>query len=161
MRKNVFGRKFKRDTNERKGLFKSLISSLILKDSIKTTSEKAKAIKGDIDRLVNKAKKEEQHLRIQHLQKSLGKKVIEKLTKEIAPRLKDRTSGYTKIIKLGRRFSDNAEMVTMEWTNKSAQSLELLPRRQAGKAQSSTKVEKADKVEKAEKNETSKKGKKK
>ena len=118
MRKNVFGRQFSRDTNQRKSLFKSLISSLILQESIKTTLEKAKAIKGDVDKLVNKAKRGDVRLATQLLQRSIGIQAMEKMIKEIAPRLKDRTSGYTRIIKLGRRFSDNAAMVIMEWVVK-------------------------------------------
>ena len=115
MRKNVFGRQFSRDTNQRKALFKSLLSSLILDESIKTTLEKAKAIKGEIDKIVNKAKKGDNTLKVQLLQRSLGIDAMNKVIKDIAPRFKDRTSGYTRIIKLGRRFSDNAAMVVMEW----------------------------------------------
>lgn len=118
MRKNVFGRQFSRDTNERKSLFKSLISSLILDESIKTTLEKAKAIKGDVDKIVNKGKLGNERLKIQLLQKSLGKDAMNKIIHDIAPRFKDRSSGYTSIIKLGRRFSDNAAMVLMEWVVK-------------------------------------------
>jgi len=118
MRKNVFGRQFSRDTNERKSLFKSLISSLILDESIKTTLEKAKAIKGDVDKLINKAKKGNERLATQFLQRSIGIQAMEKVIKDLAPRLSDRTSGYTRIIKLGRRFSDNAPMAVMEWVVK-------------------------------------------
>ena len=115
MRKNVFGRHFKRDKNERRSLFKGLISSLILRERIKTTEEKAKAIKGEVDKIITKAKKGEalaRHL----LQKQLPKKEIEKLILEIAPRFNGRQGGYTRIIRIGRRRSDNAPMVLMEWT---------------------------------------------
>jgi len=86
-----------------------------LDESIKTTLEKAKAIKGEIDKIVNKAKKGDNTLKVQLLQRSLGIDAMNKVIKDIAPRFKDRTSGYTRIIKLGRRFSDNAAMVVMEW----------------------------------------------
>lgn len=118
MRKNVFGRQFSRDTNQRKSLFKSLISSLILDESIKTTMEKAKAIKGDADKVISMAKRGDEKLARQLLQRSLGTVEIEKVIKDLAPRLSGRTSGYTRIIKLGRRFSDNASMVVMEWVVK-------------------------------------------
>src|SRR3989338_4648822 len=118
MKKNVFGRQFSRDTNQRKALFKSLLSSLILDESIKTTLEKAKAIKGDIDKIVNKAKKGDITLKVQLLQRRLGILAMNKLIKDIAPRFKDRSSGYTRLIKLGRRFSDNADMALMEWVVK-------------------------------------------
>lgn len=114
MIKNVFGRKFKRDTNERKALFKGLISSLILDEKIQTTLEKAKAIKGDVDKIVNKAKKENNMARYL-LQPYLSSDTMQKIIIDIAPRFNDRNSGYTRINRLGRRFSDNAQMVLMEW----------------------------------------------
>jgi large subunit ribosomal protein L17 len=122
MRKNVFGRQFSRDTNQRKSLFKSLISALILQESIKTTLEKAKAIKGDVDKIINRAKRGNENLAVQLLQRSLGVQEMKKVIKDLAPRFKDRTSGYTRIVKLGRRFSDNAAMVAMEWVIKSQKS---------------------------------------
>lgn len=121
MRKNVFGRRFKRDTNERKALFKGLIQSLILDESIKTTLEKAKAIKGDVDKIVNKAKKGEKQA-LYLLQPILSPDALKKVVTDIAPRVSDRNSGYTKLTKLGRRFSDNAAMVLMEWAVKSQKS---------------------------------------
>lgn len=111
MRKNIFGRKFKRDINERKALFKGLISSLILKESIKTTEEKAKAIKGSIDKIITKAKKGGNLARF--LSSDISDEALKKLVNEVAPRFKERTSGYTKMAKLGRRFSDNASMVIL------------------------------------------------
>ena len=125
MRKNVFGRQFSRDTNQRKSLFKSLITSLILQESIKTTLEKAKAIKGDVDKIVNYAKKGDSTLKVQLLQRHLGIDAMNKVIKDIAPRFKDRESGYTSIIKLGRRFSDNAAMALMEWVVKEVESEKL------------------------------------
>ena len=59
MRKQIFGRRFKRDKNERKALFNGLISAMVLKGKIKTTEAKAKAIRSDLEKLVTKAKKEE------------------------------------------------------------------------------------------------------
>lgn len=118
MIKNVFGRKFSRDTNQRKALFKSLITALIFNESIKTTMAKAKAIKGDIDKIINKAKKKGNGLAVQLLQRRLGMEAINKVIKDISPRFTDRNSGYTRLTKLGRRFSDNADMVLMEWVVK-------------------------------------------
>jgi large subunit ribosomal protein L17 len=114
MRKNVFGRKFKRDKNERKALIKSLMSSLVLEGKIKTTEAKAKAIKGEVDKLITKARKETLLAR-RLLEKKLHPKAIEKLLKEVAPRFEERNGGYTRIIKLERRVGDNAQSVIMEW----------------------------------------------
>lgn len=115
MRKNIFGRKFKRDINERKALFKLLMSSLVLREKIKTTQAKAKAIKGEVDKLITKARKEKVLAR-KLLSSHLTPNAIDKLLSEIAPRFKERHGGYTRIVKTGRRLSDGARMVLMEWT---------------------------------------------
>jgi len=117
MKKNVFGRRLKRDIKERKALFKSLISSLVLKERIKTTEAKAKAIKGDVDKLITKVKKNENFAR-RFLTKSLSPVALEKLIRKVVPRFKNRKSGYTRIIRLGKRVSDHAPMVIMEWVEK-------------------------------------------
>jgi len=119
MKKNIFGRKLKRDKNERTALFKSLISSLVLNEKIKTTESKAKAIKSEIDKLVTKAKKGGNSAR-NVLQKSLSQPAVEKIIKEIGPRFSKRSGGYTKIIKLGKRFGDDAPTVILEWSETAA-----------------------------------------
>lgn len=113
MKKNVFGRQFKRDKNERTALFKGLMSALIINGRIKTTQQKAKAIKGEIEKLVTKSKKGEASRRL--LQKVLAPNLVDKLIKEIGPRFYKRPGGYTRIIRIGRRVSDNASTVFIEW----------------------------------------------
>lgn len=118
MRKNVFGRQLSRDKNERKALFKNLMSSLVLNESIKTTESKAKAIKGEVDKLVAKARKEER-LAKKLLEQSLFSKAVKKMISDIAPRFNGRNGGYTRIVRLGKRFGDDAQVVLMEWVEKS------------------------------------------
>jgi len=115
MRKNVFGRKFKRDKNERKALFKSLMSALVISERIQTTEAKAKAIRPEIEKLVTKAKQGGNAAKLV-IEKSLTHDAFEKIIKEIAPRFDKRHGGYTRIIKLGERFGDDAPVVVMEWT---------------------------------------------
>lgn len=117
MKKNTFGRKLKRDKNERKALFKSLMSSLVLSERIKTTEAKAKAIKPEIEKLVTKAKKNEEGAR-KVLAKSLSRQAFDKMLKDIAPRFSQRQGGYVRLIKLGKRFGDDAPLVVIEWTEK-------------------------------------------
>lgn len=119
MKKNVFGRKFNRDTNERKALFKGLISSLVLNERIKTTEPKAKAIKADVDKVITKVKKNGELAR-RLLAGILNPQALEKLVNDVAPRFKERNGGYTRIIRIGRRFGDNAMEVLMEFTEKPA-----------------------------------------
>ncbi len=116
MKKNVFGRQFKRDTNERKALFKNLLTSLVMHERIRTTEAKAKAIKSEADKLVTKAKKGGNNA-YRNLEPNINHDAVVKMIEDIAPRFAGRPGGYTRIIKIGkRRVADNAEMVLMEWT---------------------------------------------
>ena len=116
MRKNVFGRQLKRDKNERKALFKGLISSLVLHGRIKTTEEKAKAIKGQIDKIITRVKKDKTGINSK-LERYLTNDAFKKLISEAALSFTGRNSGYTRIIKLGERFSDAASTVILEWVD--------------------------------------------
>jgi|GEM_PF-498962 len=118
MRKKVFGRKLNRDANERQALFRGLLNDLVLKESIKTTEEKAKSIKGQAEKLVTKAKVKGV-LAHSLLQPYLTPKAIEKVINDLAVRFASRPGGYTRIVKLGARFSDNAKMAVIEWVEKS------------------------------------------
>lgn len=118
MRKNVFGKKFKRDINERKALFKSLMSSLVLQERIKTTEEKAKAIRGQVEKLVTQSKKKGENA-TSLLSAHLSPFAIKKMITDLGPRFVNRPGGYTRIIKLGRRRSDSAKMALMEWVETS------------------------------------------
>ncbi len=117
MRKNVFGRKFKRDVNERKALFKGLASSLVLSERITTTEEKAKAVKPYIEKLVTKAKRGGPEAEML-LQPFLTKDAMQKMLIDIAPRFADRPGGYTRIVKVGNRLKDNARMAFIEWVER-------------------------------------------
>jgi len=136
MRKQVFGRRFKRDKNERKALFSGLISSMIIKGRIETTEEKAKAIKSEIEKLVTKAKKGNKKLLI----KNLNPFERERMLNEIAPTFANRSGGYTRIIKTGKRLSDNASMAIIEWTEEIDQVKNEKLKIKNGKADKNTKA---------------------
>lgn len=142
MKKNVFGRNFRRDTNERKALLKGLMSSLVLEERIKTTEQKAKSIKGQVEKLVTKARKENASVRIA-LDKYLIPKAAEKLISDIAPRFLSRPGGYTRIVRIGKRVTDSASMVFLEWVEGPLEKVEKVVkvgkvakgRKQTGKSQ--------------------------
>lgn len=115
MRHRVSGKKLGRNRNERKALFKNLTSSLILHGEIKTTEAKAKAIKRLVDKLVTRAK--QQTLSARRLLTAFlqDKKVVSRLVDEIAPKFKERQSGFTRILRLGKREGDQAMMVKIEF----------------------------------------------
>ncbi len=139
MRKNIFGRQFKRDTNERKALFKNLATSLILHERIETTEQKAKAMKSHVDKLVTKAKKGgAQAERL--LQPYMHSDAVKKMLVDIGPRFQKRQGGYTRILRMGKRFSDNAQVVMIEWVEKKtivadASVAKKAPRRKAAKVE--------------------------
>ena len=116
MKKNVFGRKLNRDQKQKKALFKGLVLALIQHGSIKTTFAKAKAVSSLVDKLVTKAKDGSSGGMRQLSSFLLKKEAINKLTKVVAPRFKDKMGGYSKITKLGRRKGDQAEEVLLEWS---------------------------------------------
>lgn len=113
MRHKVYGKKLGRDKNQRTALFRGLIRSLLLEESIQTTQPKAKAIKGLVDKLITAGRKNTSATRrvIESALPQYG--VSRKLIEEIAPRYKDRTSGFTQVVRLGRRTGDGAMMVRM------------------------------------------------
>jgi|SRR5581483_2424309 len=117
MRKRIFGRRFKRDKNERTALFKNLSSELILHERIQTTAEKAKAIKGSVEKLITKARNQGEKAR-PALSGELNAEALKKLLTDVSLRFKGRPGGYTRIIKLGRRVSDNAATVYLELVEK-------------------------------------------
>lgn len=116
MRKRVFGRLFNKNINQRKALFRGLMRSLALNESIKTTEAKAKSIKGEFERHITRAKDGE--VSRYHLLKHLPEDAVDRLVNDIAPRMKDRQGGYLRIVRLGARMKDNAEMVLLELVEK-------------------------------------------
>jgi large subunit ribosomal protein L17 len=117
MRKHIFGRQLQRDINERKALFKSLMSALVVNESIQTTEAKAKSIKGQIEKLVTKALKGGIEVE-KDLSAYFSRSVLAKFVKDVAPRFANRPGGYTRIIRLSTRFGDNAKVVILEWVVK-------------------------------------------
>ena len=111
-------RKFGRNINQRKALFRSLIGSFFIHEEIKTTESKAKTIKPLIEKLITKAKLGSLHVRRQIMAFLPSKAAVNKLMSEIAPRFKKRASGYTKLVRLGNRRGDNSMVVKMELTEK-------------------------------------------
>lgn len=117
MRHGYFGRKLGRNVDERRRLFMQLTRSLISLGRIKTTHAKAKAIQPTIDKLITKAKNGS-HADVNELRKSLALESAVQLLREMAKtRFQTRTSGYTRIIRLGTRRGDTAEEVIIEFVD--------------------------------------------
>lgn len=146
MRKNIFGRQFKRDRNERKALFKTLLSSLVMHERIITSEAKAKAIKSDADKLITKAKKGGLH-GYKLVEPELSTEAVKKLIQSIAPRFDKRAGGYTRIIRVGRRVKDNSQQVMIEWTEKEAAQAVKTPEKDVKNKSEAVEKERAAKTE--------------
>ena len=116
MRHQRVMKKFGRSMEHRKMLMKSLVTNLILAESIKTTLPKAKEARKDADRAVTIAKRGDLAARRLVASRILDPKAVQKLFDKIAPAMKDRKGGYTRIVKLGTRKGDGAETCILQWT---------------------------------------------
>ena len=115
MRHQRVMKKFGRSTAHRAMLMRSLVTNLILAESIKTTLPKAKEARKDADKIVTVAKKGDLAARRLASARLTEPKAVQKLFEKIAPAMKDRKGGYTRIIKLGTRKGDAAEMCILQW----------------------------------------------
>lgn len=118
MKHRVAGKKLARSRSHRKALFKNLLSALILYGEIETTESKAKATQRLFDKLVTKSKPGTLHARRTVDAFLNDRKTVNKLVDEITPNFKNRTSGFTRIIRLGKRKGDDAMMVKLELVEK-------------------------------------------
>jgi large subunit ribosomal protein L17 len=108
------GRKLGRDASHRKALYANLASALIEHGRIKTTAAKAKEVKPIAEQMITLARGGGVHPRRQALKFLRSQDVVHKLFSEVAPRFVDRPGGYTRIIRIGPRPGDAAEMVYLE-----------------------------------------------
>ncbi len=114
MRHQVAGRHLGRNTAQRKALFRGLITDLFRHERITTTEAKAKAVRGEAEKLISLAKRGDVHARRMVNKTVLDKKVLGKVFDKLGPRYKERPGGYTRMFKLGPRQGDAAEMVILE-----------------------------------------------
>src|SRR5439155_21268311 len=108
------GKKLGRDSAHRKALYANLTGALIEHGRIKTTVTKAKAVKPIAERMITLGRRGDLHARRQAVAFLRSKDVVHKLFAEIGPRLGDRPGGYSRIVKLGPRPGDSAEMAYLE-----------------------------------------------
>jgi large subunit ribosomal protein L17 len=114
MRHQVSGKKLGRNSSQRKALLRSLVTSFVEKERIRTTLAKAKATRPIAEKMITLAKTNSLHTRRQALQYIYKKDAVKKLFEDIGPRFAERPGGYTRIIKLGPRAGDGAEMAVLE-----------------------------------------------
>jgi large subunit ribosomal protein L17 len=147
MRHLKSGRQLSRNSAHRWALMRNLITSLLREEKIKTTDPKAKELRRWADRVITLGKQGSLHARRQVLSIVHDKTVVRKLFDTIAPRFKDRPGGYTRIIKLGIRRGDAAQMAVIELVGadneKQAAAGGAQKRRRARRRQAAAKAEAA------------------
>lgn len=108
------GRRFGGDAQHQKAIMANLAASLFAAESIVTTEAKAKALRPVAEKLITKAKRGGLHNHRLVMSFLRDKDMAHKLFEEIGPRYEDRPGGYTRVLKLGTRSGDNADMAVIE-----------------------------------------------
>lgn len=124
MRHRVAGKKLNRTSAQRTALRRNMVTQLFRHERIRTTRAKAQAVRGQAEKMVTLAKRglaaaEEEPAKMLHARRRAAArlndpKVVQKLFDEIAPRYMDRPGGYTRMLRIGVRKGDAAEMVLLE-----------------------------------------------
>ncbi len=114
MRHRKKGRQLSRTRSHRKATMRNLATSLFRHERIETTTAKAKELRPYAERLITLARRGDVHARRLAAMKIQDREVLGKLFDEIAPRYMERPGGYTRVLKLGNRKGDAAEMSLIE-----------------------------------------------
>ena len=114
MRHHRSGKKLGRDSAHRKSLYANLACALVEHGRIKTTVTKAKAVKPFAEQMITLGKRGDLAARRQAIAELRSQDAVHKLFAEVAPRFAERPGGYTRIIKIGPRQGDAAEMAYLE-----------------------------------------------
>ena len=108
------GRRFGGSSAHQKAIMGNLVASLIAAEAIVTTEAKAKAMRPVAEKIITKAKKGGLHNHRQIIAFHRDQEIADKLIEDVGPRYVDRPGGYTRILKMGPRYGDNAPMARIE-----------------------------------------------
>lgn len=120
MRHRTKGRKLNRTAAHRRALLRNMATALFRHERIETTLAKAKELRPFAERVITMAKRGDLHARRLAARKVHDPEVVKKLFEEIGPRFAQRPGGYTRILKIGNRRGDAAEMALIELVDKGA-----------------------------------------
>lgn len=118
MRHGKSGRKLNRTASHRKAMFANMAASLIRHEQIATTLPKAKDLRPIVEKLVTLAKRGDLHARRQAIAQLRDLGMVRKLFDTIGPRYKERTGGYTRVLKAGFRYGDSAPLAVIEFVDR-------------------------------------------
>jgi len=125
MRHAMSNKKLNRTSEHRKALLKNMLNSLIKYEQITTTLPKAKFLKPQADKIITLGKKESLQTTKMLMSKLQDKKSTNKVKKTLSKRYEKRNGGYTRIIKAGFRYGDNAPMAVIEFVDRDVQAKRL------------------------------------
>ena len=118
MRHKKLGRRFGRQSGHRQAMFSNLAADLIRHEQIVTTLAKAKDLKRVIDKYITLAKRGDLNSRRLAAARMRDEAMVKKLFDTLAPRYKDRSGGYARVLKAGYRYGDNAAMAVIEFVDR-------------------------------------------
>ncbi len=133
MRHRKSGRKLNRTASHRKAMFANMSAALIKHEQIMTTLPKAKELRPFVDKLVTLAKRGDLHARRIAISRVRDEAMVKKLFATIGPRYEDRHGGYTRVLRAGFRYGDDAPVAVIEFVDRdeSAKGAEDRERRDA------------------------------
>ena len=114
MRHRMGARKLNRTSSHRKAMFSNMVVSLLIHEQIQTTLPKAKELRRIADKMITLGKRATLHTRRQAFSYLRDDEAVAKLFSVLADRYKDRSGGYTRVLKAGYRYGDNAPMAMIE-----------------------------------------------
>ena len=128
MRHKKQGRKLSRTASHRKAMFNNLVRAMVQYEMIQTTDAKAKELRRFADRMITLGKKGTLHARRQALSVLGDRELVAKVFDDLAKRteIAERQGGYTRVIKVGNRGSDNAPISRVSWVGATLESTEPL-----------------------------------
>lgn len=118
MRHGYRGRRFNRSAEHRKAMFANMCQALIKHEQIITTLPKAKDLRPVIEKLITLGKRGDLHARRQAIAQIKDVDLVKKLFEVLGPRYKARNGGYTRVLKAGFRFGDNAPLAVIEFVDR-------------------------------------------
>ena len=118
MRHGFRGRRFNRTTEHRKAMFANMAAALIKHEQIVTTLPKAKDLRPVVEKLVTLGKRGDLHARRLAMSQLRDEGMVKKLFAVLGPRYQDRQGGYTRVLKAGFRYGDNAPMAVIEFVDR-------------------------------------------
>ncbi|MBJ6124986.1 50S ribosomal protein L17 [Microvirga splendida] len=118
MRHGFRGRRFNRTTEHRKAMFANMAAALIKHEQIVTTLPKAKDLRPVVEKLITLGKRGDMHARRLAMSKLRDETMVKKLFDVLGKRYQDRQGGYTRVLKAGFRYGDNAPLAVIEFVDR-------------------------------------------